>query len=85
VVNGDKGDCRDYFEVGQRWFFAGGHFGGGGGSTLLVDQVGNVRLGSFRFTVANEEIFRMFPEVLELPSPSVVVQNYLKMTMLASG
>jgi hypothetical protein len=28
--------------------------------------------------VANEEIFKMFPEVLELPSPSIVVQDYLK-------
>ena len=52
--------------------------GGGGGSTLLVDQFGNVRLRSFPSTVPNEEIFKMFPEVLELPSPSIVVQDYLK-------
>ena len=50
--------------------------GGGGGSTLLVDQFGNVRLRSFPSTVPNEEIFKMFPEVLELPSPSIVVQDY---------
>jgi hypothetical protein len=78
VVNGGRGLCTDYFEVGQRWFFAGGHFGGGGGSTLLVDQFGNVRLASFPSTVANEEIFKMFPQVLELPSPLIVVQDYLK-------
>jgi hypothetical protein len=78
VINGGGGACTDRFEVGERWFFAGGHFGGGGGSTLLVDQLGNVRQASFPSTVANEEIFKMFPEVLKLPSPSIVVQDYLK-------
>jgi hypothetical protein len=79
MLNGGRGGCTNDFEVGQRWFFAGTHFGSRyfDGSTLLVDQVGNVRLGS-ALGVANEEIFKMFPEILKLPSPSIVAQDYLK-------
>jgi hypothetical protein len=64
----NQSDCTFRFEVGQRWFYAGPSLGDG--SRLLVDEFGKVQ-------ATGQEIVQMFPEVLTLPSPSIVVQNYL--------
>jgi hypothetical protein len=79
VPNGGGGDCSNGFEVEQRWFFSGTNLGSSyfDGSTVLVDEFGNVRRTG-ALGVAHEEIVKMFPEVLKLPSPSIVVQDYLK-------
>jgi hypothetical protein len=79
VPNGGGGDCSNGFEVGQRWFFSGTNLGSSyfDGSTVLVDEFGNAR-GTVALEVAHEEIVMAFPEVLKLPSPSIVVQDYLK-------
>jgi hypothetical protein len=79
VPNGGGGDCSNGFEVGQRWFFSGTSSGSHffDGSTVLVDQFGNVR-ATEALGVDHTEIVTMFPELLKLPPPSLVVQNYLK-------
>jgi len=77
VPNGGGGDCTNGFEVGQRWFFSGTNVSSTyfDGSTVLVDEYRNVRTTG-ALGVAHEEIVKMFPEVLKLPSPSIVVQDY---------
>jgi hypothetical protein len=79
VPNGGRGDCSNGFEVGQRWFFSGTNLGSSyfDGSTVLADESGVVR-GSDALGVAHEEIVKAFPDVLKLPLPSIVVQDYLK-------
>jgi hypothetical protein len=79
VPNGGGGDCSNGFEVGQRWFFSGTTLANSyfDGSTILVDEFGNVR-STGALGVAHEEIVRRFPDVLKLPSPSIVVRDYLK-------
>jgi hypothetical protein len=76
VPNGGGGDCTNGFEVGQRWFFSGTNVSSTyfDGSTVLVDEYGVQATGALG--VAHEEIVKMFPEVLKLPSPSIVVKDY---------
>jgi hypothetical protein len=75
VRNGGGGNCINVFGVGQRWFFNGTQYLSG--STLLADEFGN-RWGTGTGEVFHEEIFEKFPEVIKLPPPSIVVQDYLK-------
>jgi hypothetical protein len=72
VTNGGGGACTTGYEVGQRWFFSPGS------STILVDEFGNVRHIGFISGPDPEEIYKMFPQALKLPAPSIVVQDYLK-------
>jgi hypothetical protein len=78
VRNGGGGDCSNQFIVGQRWFFSGEKSGSNyfNGSTVLVDEFGNSRRTD-ALGVDHSEINEMFPEILTLSAPALVVQKYL--------
>jgi hypothetical protein len=78
VRNGGGGDCSNEFIVGQRWFFSGEESGSNyfDGSTVLVDEFGNSRRTG-ALGVDHSEINKMFPEVLTLSAPGLIVQKYL--------
>jgi hypothetical protein len=74
-----SGMCENQFHVGERWFFSGTKEGSDyfDGSSILVDQSGQLRLGS-ALAVSHESITAMFPNFLKLPPPSHLVDEYLK-------
>ncbi len=70
IRQGLPGVCENEFNTGQRWFFAGNTEGSSyfSGATVLIDELGRSS-GTGALGADHDEIKKMFPEVLSLPTP----------------